>query len=80
MDVYEPAGDHARNRPAMVWIHGGGFRGGTRHQGNVVGLARAFAQRGYVAASIDYRLLAKGVVCGGTATPPPLSGGRRPAR
>jgi pimeloyl-ACP methyl ester carboxylesterase len=58
----------------MVWIHGGGFRGGTRHQGNVVGLARAFAQRGYVAASIDYRLLAKGVVCGGTATPPPQCG------
>ena len=74
MDVYEPAGDHAHNRPAMVWIHGGGFRGGTRHQGNVVGLARAFAQRGYVAASIDYRLLAKGVVCGGTATPPAQCG------
>ena len=74
MDVYEPAGDHAHNRPAMVWIHGGGFRGGTRHQGNVVGLARAFAQRGYVAASIDYRLLATGVVCGGTATPPAQCG------
>jgi acetyl esterase/lipase len=74
MDVYEPAGDHARNRAAMVWIHGGGFRAGTKNQGNVVGLARGFAQRGYVAASIDYRLLAQGVVCGGKAVPPPQCG------
>jgi acetyl esterase/lipase len=71
MDIYEPKGDHARGRPAMLWIHGGGFRGGWKNQGNIVGLSRGFAQHGYVAVSIDYRLLAKGVVCGGTPVPPP---------
>jgi para-nitrobenzyl esterase len=74
MDIYEPRGDHARNRPAMVWIHGGGFRAGNKNQGNVVGLSRGFAQHGYAAVSIDYRLLAQGVVCGGAPAPPPQCG------
>jgi acetyl esterase/lipase len=71
LDLYTPTGDRGRDRPAVVWIHGGGFRTGTKANANVVQLATAFAQRGYVAASIDYRLLAQGVVCGRTPTPPP---------
>ena len=55
----------------MEWIHGGGFRAGTKNNPNVVELATAFAQRGYVAVSINYRLLAAGVVCGGTTPTPP---------
>ena len=64
LDVYQPTGDRARNRPAVEWIHGGGFRAGTKNNSNVVDLATAFAQRGYVAVSIDCRLLAAGVTCG----------------
>jgi acetyl esterase/lipase len=75
LDLYTPAGDRGRNRPAVVWIHGGGFRAGSKANRNVVELATAFAQRGYVAASINYRLLAQGVVCGGTPTPPPQCAG-----
>jgi acetyl esterase/lipase len=75
MDLYLPAGDRTRDRPAVVWIHGGGFRAGSKSQPNVVDLATAFAQRGYVAASIDYRLLAQGVVCGGTQPTPPECAG-----
>ena len=71
LDVYQPAGDRTRNRPAVVWIHGGGFRAGSKRAANVVQLATAFAHRGYVAASIDYRLLAQGVRCGGTGSAPP---------
>jgi acetyl esterase/lipase len=71
LDVYAPSGDRTRNRPAVVWIHGGGFRAGSKRAANVVQLATAFAQRGYVAASIDYRLLAQGVQCGGTGSAPP---------
>lgn len=56
LDVYEPEGDTASVRPAIVWIHGGGFRGGARTAPQMVELARAFAQRGYVAVSISYRL------------------------
>ena len=68
LDRYEPAGDRARDRPAMVWVHGGGFRTGTKANANVAELARRFARRGYVAVSIDYRLLAR-EVCGGPREP-----------
>jgi acetyl esterase/lipase len=70
LDLYTPSGDRTRARPLVVWIHGGGFRAGNKTNRNVVDLATAFAQRGYVAASIDYRLLAQGVTCGGTPSPP----------
>ena len=57
LDVYEPAGDAAPARPAIVWIHGGGFRPGTdKRQGYIVTLATAFAKRGYVSIAPDYRV------------------------
>lgn len=37
-------------------IHGGGFVSGSKSQSNVVAWAQAFAQRGYIVASIEYRL------------------------
>lgn len=40
--------------PAIVWIHGGGWTGGSRDGG--VGNIIQWARRGYVAASIEYRL------------------------
>jgi dienelactone hydrolase len=55
MDVYRPKGDAVRVRPAIVWVHGGSFKRGDREQ--LSEFARQFAQRGYVTASIDYRLL-----------------------
>ncbi len=45
------AGLNDKARPVMVWIHGGGFRGGS---GNVPG--ELFAARGVVFVSINYRL------------------------
>lgn len=54
LDLYQPAGDTLAARPAIVWIHGGGFVGGNR--GQMAGLATAYARRGYVTASIDYRV------------------------
>lgn len=67
LDVYEPAGDSAAKRPAIIWMHGGSFKYGTRKDGMTVELARRFAQRGYVAVSISYRLLAD-EACGGEAS------------
>src|SRR5262245_2180487 len=55
MDIYEPSKDPAAARPAIVWVHGGRFTTGDRSQFR--DFAAAFAQRGYVSASIDYRLL-----------------------
>jgi len=56
LDVYEPAGDTAALRPAVVVVHGGGFTSGSRTTVGAVQMARTFARRGYVAASISYRL------------------------
>lgn len=39
--------------PAIVWIHGGGFRGGTTSQG--YRHIMRFVQRGYLGVSVDYR-------------------------
>ena len=56
LDVYQPQGAGG-NRPAIVVIHGGGFTGGSRSGGGAVSQAEYFASRGWVAFSIDYRLL-----------------------
>jgi dienelactone hydrolase len=53
-DVYQPAGDTAAKRPVIVWIHGGGFKGGNRS--SLADVAAAYARRGYVTLSIEYRL------------------------
>ena len=68
-----PADGPTRPATGRPWsrIHGGGFRAGTKNNPNVVDLATAFRRRGYVAVSINYRLLAAGVVCGGTTPTPP---------
>lgn len=54
LDLYRPTGDVATNRPLLVWIHGGSFLGGNRAQ--MATESRAYAQLGYVTASISYRL------------------------
>lgn len=57
LDLYEPEGDVEKNRPAVLLIHGGGFGHGDKQQDLYVAMARKFARRGYVALSIDYRLV-----------------------
>lgn len=71
LDMYRPTGDTQTRRPAIVLVHGGGFTGGTSKAANMVRMANAFAQRGYVAVSINYRLLGKGEKCGLETTPSP---------
>lgn len=56
MDVYEPTGDAAPARPVIVMAHGGSFLAGSKTDSALIILCNAFAKRGYVAASIDYRL------------------------
>jgi acetyl esterase/lipase len=58
-DVYQPRQslDTCTKRPAIIFVHGGGFEGGSKSDGSVVTRAKQwFAFRGYVAVSIDYRL------------------------
>ncbi len=56
MDIYEPTGDVMVARPLIIWAHGGSFIGGSKTDPDVVALADAFAKKGFVCASIDYRV------------------------
>lgn len=54
LDVYEPAGDNASSRPAIILAFGGSFVAGSRQ--DMSWLCEAYAEMGYVAVTIDYRL------------------------
>jgi para-nitrobenzyl esterase len=56
MDIYQPVGDTACQRHLAIWVHGGAFVGGTKNDGDVQFLCERFARRGYVCATINYRL------------------------
>lgn len=56
LDMYTPRGDSAANRPAIVWVHGGGFGGGDKLMPEIVDETTVFAQKGYVNVAIDYRV------------------------
>ncbi len=56
LDLYEPMGDTSTNRPLVIFIHGGGFFGGDKVDTWNTILCTNLAQRGYVVASINYRL------------------------
>ena len=60
MDLYLPDGGSASaRRPGVLFIHGGSWSGGSRSHFEYA--ARRVARAGYVAASIDYRLIPAGV-------------------
>jgi len=58
IDVYEPAVPIRRPAPLVVYVHGGGWTAGSRQQALVElgGVAQALLARGFVVASVDYRL------------------------
>ncbi len=57
LDLYLPAPPAAVNlSPALVWIHGGGWAGGTKNEARAKNICGILAKAGYVAVSVDYRL------------------------
>jgi acetyl esterase/lipase len=55
LDVYEPVADSGRiNRPAILAIHGGAWRGGDKGWGETI--AAELCPFGYVVFSVNYRL------------------------
>jgi acetyl esterase/lipase len=59
LDLYEPEGDDVEpSPPGILLLHGGGWVAGDREDERIAAIATELAMRGYVAASIDYRLLA----------------------
>ena len=55
-DFYRPTGDTVTSRPAIIWVHGGGFSGGNRTSAELIDEATTFAKKGFVNLSIEYRL------------------------
>lgn len=56
LDLYQPAGDPASLRPAVVVVHGGAFQTGDKSDFGTQRLAMDLASRGFVTVSINYRL------------------------
>lgn len=56
MNIYTPDNDTLEKRPLMIWAHSGGFLNGSKDADDMVALCDSFARRGYVTATIDYRL------------------------
>ncbi len=56
MDIYQAVGDEEPNRPLIVLVHGGAFIAGDKRDELVSTLATHYAKRGFVVASLNYRL------------------------
>ncbi|MDX1943149.1 MAG: T9SS type A sorting domain-containing protein [Saprospiraceae bacterium] len=64
MDIYQPTGDTATQRPVVLVFHTGNFlpsgingsANGKKEDSTVVEVCNRLAKMGYVAASVDYRL------------------------
>lgn len=54
MNIFKPIGDNQTQRPILVAVHGGAWISG--HRNDLDSLCYWYAQRGYVAATISYRL------------------------
>jgi len=57
MDIVRPREASNVPRPAVLLVHGGGFRAGSKE--GYLSLATSLAERGYVAATVNYRLAPK---------------------
>jgi predicted esterase len=55
-DWYEPREDDTAARPLIIWMHGGGFKFGSKHMKSIRLWSDFFARRGYVCAAINYQL------------------------
>jgi acetyl esterase/lipase len=56
LDLYQPTGDALTNRPVIVMLHGGAFIMGDKGSSTISELAENFARKGYVVASVNYRM------------------------
>ena len=57
-DLFKPQDDSGKKRPLVIIVHGGAFVSGSRDDQTqpIIGYCDSLAARGYVVASIDYRI------------------------
>lgn len=56
LDLYKPIGDNNCQRPCAVLVHGGAWIGGSKEDFDIVTIAENMAARGWVVATVNYRL------------------------
>ena len=56
LDIYKPQGDNNCKRPLLIIVHGGAWIAGTKEDPQIVEMSKQFASKGWVVASINYRL------------------------
>ncbi len=56
LDLAMPEARGKETRPGIVFVHGGGWRGGDKRRGNFLRGALEYAARGYVCITVNYRL------------------------
>jgi para-nitrobenzyl esterase len=56
MDIYTPADGYTGSRPVILFAHGGSFVDGSRDLPDMKYLCNQFAKRGYLTATMSYRL------------------------
>ncbi|WP_239615317.1 sugar-binding protein [Cohnella mopanensis] len=54
LDLYTPTNDNNKMRPIFIFIHGGGYKEGSKADGATI--STELAKRGYVVLSMNYRL------------------------
>jgi len=70
MDIYQPVGDTSTSRPVIVLAHEGTFDSENKSDDpTIVRLCHNYATRGFVVASINYRLMSQSVLLGTIANP-----------
>jgi acetyl esterase/lipase len=56
LDLYRPRGHNNENLPVLVYIHGGGWRGGHKRNGIINSYGPLFLKHDMAIASVNYRL------------------------
>ncbi|MHC4997149.1 MAG: alpha/beta hydrolase fold domain-containing protein [Planctomycetota bacterium] len=56
LDLARPRAKSDKPRPALVFIHGGGWTSGDKRRGNFIAFTLEYAAKGYVTMSVNYRL------------------------
>jgi acetyl esterase/lipase len=59
LDIYLPPGGFKKSRPAILFIHGGGFKTGDKAEFRSASVSADLARAGYVVASCNYVLFSK---------------------
>ncbi|TBW30356.1 alpha/beta hydrolase [Gramella sp. KN1008] len=60
IDLYQPGNSNSEKTPLIIFMHGGGFAGGSPKNPQEVKFAKLAAAKGYSVGLISYRLMRKG--------------------